>query len=102
MRKNLCEKCCVGTVIYSDKCGKTAVRETMDAEINYVIYMELYSGGKMTDGKYQKTYIAGSIEHCTTQHFESTLLSSSGETKNLRNSKQSREPKRTIHMYDRN
>jgi hypothetical protein len=60
MRKNLCEKCCVGTVIYSDKCGKTAVWET-DVEINNVIYMELYSGAKMADGKYRKTYIAGPI-----------------------------------------
>jgi hypothetical protein len=33
----------VGTVIYSDKCGKTAVRETVDAKINNVIYMELWS-----------------------------------------------------------
>jgi hypothetical protein len=55
MRKNLCEKCCVGTVIYSDKCGKTAVRETVDAETNNIIYMELYSGAKMADGKYRKT-----------------------------------------------
>jgi hypothetical protein len=59
MRKNLCEKCCVGTVIYNDKCGKTAVRETVDAEINNVIYMELYSGAKMAD---RKTYVAGSID----------------------------------------
>jgi hypothetical protein len=62
MRKNLCEKCCVGTVICSDKCGKTAVRETVDAEINNVIYMELYSGAKMADGKYRKTYVAGSVD----------------------------------------
>jgi hypothetical protein len=59
MRKNLCEKCCAGTVIYSNKCGKMAVRETVDAEINNVIYMELYSGDKMADGKYRKTYVAG-------------------------------------------
>jgi hypothetical protein len=52
MWKNLCEICCVGTVIYSNKCGKTAVRETVDAEINNVIYMELYLGAKMADGKY--------------------------------------------------
>jgi hypothetical protein len=25
MLKNLCEKCCVGTVIYSGKCGKMVV-----------------------------------------------------------------------------
>jgi hypothetical protein len=62
MRKNLFEKCCVGTVIYSNKCGKTAVQETVDAEINNVIYMELYSGAKMADGKYRKTYVAGSVD----------------------------------------
>jgi hypothetical protein len=62
MRKNLCEKCRVGTVIYSDKCGKTAVRETVDVEVNNVIYMELYSGAKMADGKYRKTYIAELID----------------------------------------
>jgi hypothetical protein len=62
MWKNLCEKCCVGTVIYSDKCGKTAVREMVDAEINNVIYMELYSGAKMANGKYRKTYVAGSVD----------------------------------------
>jgi hypothetical protein len=62
MRKNLCEKSYVGTVIYSDKCGKTAVRETVNAEINNVIYMELYSGAKTADGKYRKTYVEGSID----------------------------------------
>jgi hypothetical protein len=67
MRKNLYEKCYVGTVIYSNKCVKTAVRETVDAEINN-IYMELYSGAKMADGKYRKTYVAGSV------HLENTVL----------------------------
>jgi hypothetical protein len=62
MRKNLCEKCCVGTVIYIDKCGKTVVRKTVDAKINNVIYVELYSGAKMADGKYRKTYVAGSVD----------------------------------------
>jgi hypothetical protein len=62
MRKNLCKKCCVGTVIYSDKCGKTAVWETVDTEINNVIYMELYLGPKMVDGTYRKTYVAGLID----------------------------------------
>jgi hypothetical protein len=54
------------TVIYSDKCGKTAVQETVDAEINNVIYMELYSGAKIADGKYRKTYVAGSIDRDNT------------------------------------
>jgi hypothetical protein len=34
----------------------------MDAEINNVIYMELYSGPKMVCGKYGKTNLAGSID----------------------------------------
>jgi hypothetical protein len=34
----------------------------VDAEINNVIYMELYSVAEMADGKYQKTYVAGSID----------------------------------------
>jgi hypothetical protein len=29
----------------------------MDAEINNVIYMELYSGAKMVDDKYSKTNV---------------------------------------------
>ena len=35
-----------------DECGKTIVRGTMDAGINNVIYMELYSGPKMANGRY--------------------------------------------------
>jgi hypothetical protein len=34
----------------------------VDAEINNVIYMELNSGAKMADGKYRKTYVAGSVD----------------------------------------
>jgi hypothetical protein len=41
---------------------KTAVWETVDAEINNIICMELYSGAKMADGKYRKTYVAGLID----------------------------------------
>jgi hypothetical protein len=44
------------------KCGKSAVREMVDAEINNVIYMELYSGAKMANSKYRKTYVAGSVD----------------------------------------
>jgi hypothetical protein len=32
---------------------KKAVRETVDAEINNIINMKLYSGAKMADGKYR-------------------------------------------------
>jgi hypothetical protein len=38
----------------------------MDAEINNVIYMELYSGPKMANGKYGKTNVAGSIDRDST------------------------------------
>jgi hypothetical protein len=69
MRKNVCEKCCVGTVIYSDKCGKTAVGETVDAEINNIIYTELYSGAKMADSKYRKTYVAVSVDQENTVYY---------------------------------
>jgi hypothetical protein len=47
MQQNPCGKCCVGTGFTSDKCG-----ETMDAEINNVIYIKLYSGAKMMDDEY--------------------------------------------------
>jgi hypothetical protein len=43
---------------------------TMDAEINNVIYMELYLGPKMVHGKYGKTNVAGSIDR------DSTVLTS--------------------------
>jgi hypothetical protein len=38
----------------------------MDAEINNVIYMELYSGPKMAHDKYEKTNVAGSIDRDST------------------------------------
>ena len=43
-----------------DECGKTIVRGTMDAVINNVIYMELYSGPKMANGRCGKTMDRGS------------------------------------------
>jgi hypothetical protein len=39
---------------------------TMDAEINNIIYMELYLGPKMAHGKYRKTNVAGSIDRDST------------------------------------
>jgi hypothetical protein len=41
---------------------------TMDAEINNVIYMELYMGPKMAHSKYEKTNVAGSIDRDSTVH----------------------------------
>jgi hypothetical protein len=46
---------------------------TMDAEINNVIYMELYSGPKMAHGKYGKTNVAGSIDQDSTVDVWGTL-----------------------------
>jgi hypothetical protein len=40
----------------------------MDAEINNVIYMQLYSGPQMAHGKYRKTNVAVSID------WDSTVL----------------------------
>jgi hypothetical protein len=42
--------------------GKREVGETMDAKINNVIYMELYSGPKMMDDEYLKSNITRSID----------------------------------------
>jgi hypothetical protein len=39
---------------------KTAVRDMVDAKIN-VIYMELYSGAKMANGKYRKSTLRGRL-----------------------------------------
>jgi hypothetical protein len=39
---------------------------TMDAEINNVIYVELYSGPKMVHDKYGKTNVVGSIDRDST------------------------------------
>jgi hypothetical protein len=50
MQYNPCGKCCVGNMIYNEKGGKTK-----NAEINNIVYMELYSGAKMVNEKYLKT-----------------------------------------------
>jgi hypothetical protein len=50
MQHNPCRKCCARNVIYNEKGGKTK-----NAEINNVVYMELYSGAKMVNEKYFKT-----------------------------------------------
>jgi hypothetical protein len=41
-------------------------RRTMDAEVNNVIYMELYSEAKMVDDKYLKTNNVRSIDRDST------------------------------------
>ena len=42
------------------------VRGTMDAGINNVIYMELYSGPKMANGRCGKTIDTGTIDRVST------------------------------------
>jgi hypothetical protein len=64
MEENPCGK--FGNMIYNDKGRKTIGRGTMDAEINNVIYMELYSGPKMAHDKYEKTNVARSIHRDST------------------------------------
>jgi hypothetical protein len=44
------------------KAEKRQFTGTMNAKINHVIYMELYSVAKMVDDKYEKTNVAGSID----------------------------------------
>jgi hypothetical protein len=46
----------------------------VDAEINNVIYMELNSGAKLADGKYRKTYIAGSVNQENTTVFHEIMV----------------------------
>jgi hypothetical protein len=46
----------------------------MDAEINNVIYMELYSGPKMAHGKYEKTDVARSIDRDSTVYVSPSCL----------------------------
>jgi hypothetical protein len=55
-----------GNVMYNEKSGKTVGLVTMDAEINTVIYVELYSGAKMVDDKYLKTNNVRSINRDST------------------------------------
>jgi hypothetical protein len=50
----------------------------MDAEINNVIYMELYSGAKMVDDEYYKTNVARLIDR------DSTVLCQDGWRERLR------------------
>ena len=57
-----------------DECGKTIVHGTINAGLNNVIYMELYSGPKMANGRCGKTIDTGMIDRGSTvykmQHLE--------------------------------
>jgi hypothetical protein len=50
----------------NDECGKTIVRGTMDAGINNVIYMELYSGPQLANDECGKTIDTGTIDRGST------------------------------------
>jgi hypothetical protein len=52
----------------NNQCGKTIVRETMDAGINNLIYMEFHSGPKMANGTCGKTIVVGTIGRGSTVH----------------------------------
>jgi hypothetical protein len=54
----LCRDCDLQAI----KAEKWQVLGTMNVKINNVIYMELYSGAKMVDDKYEKMNFAGSID----------------------------------------
>jgi hypothetical protein len=55
----------------------------MDAGINNVIYMELYSGPKMANGTCGKTIVAGTIDRGSTVfNFTSFLLQKSSVADN--------------------
>jgi hypothetical protein len=53
MQQNPCGKCCVGNVICNEKGRK--IDETKNAEINNIVYMELYLGPKRVNEKDLKT-----------------------------------------------
>jgi hypothetical protein len=55
MQHNSCGKYCVGNVIYHEKPKTRKTRETKNAKINNIVYMELYSGAKMVNEKDLKT-----------------------------------------------
>jgi hypothetical protein len=62
MREMLCRDCDLQAI----NAEKRQFGGTMDAEINNIIYMELYSGPKMAHGKYGKTNVAGSMDQDST------------------------------------
>ena len=57
---------CRDVDLHTVNAGKTIVRGTMDAGINNVIYMELYSGPKMANGRCGKTIDTGTIDRGST------------------------------------
>jgi hypothetical protein len=66
MQQNPCGNAVSGQDLQAINAGKREVGETMDAKINNVMYMELYSGPKMMDEEYLKSNIARSIDRDST------------------------------------
>jgi hypothetical protein len=60
------ENAVLGPDLQAINAGKREVGETMDAKINNVIYMELYSGPMIMDDEYLKSNIARSIDQDST------------------------------------
>jgi hypothetical protein len=65
-RKSMWEMLCLVRDLRAINAEKRQFRGTINAEINNVIYMELYSGPKMAHGKHEKTNVAGSIDQDST------------------------------------
>jgi hypothetical protein len=65
-RKSMWEMLCLDRDLQAIKAEKRQFAGTINAEINNVIYMELYSGPKMAHGKYEKINVAGSIDRDST------------------------------------
>jgi hypothetical protein len=60
------EMLCLDRDLQAINAEKRQFGETINAEINNVIYVELYSGPKMAHGKYAKTNVAGLIDRDST------------------------------------
>jgi hypothetical protein len=60
------EMLCLNRDLQAINAEKRQFTGTINAEINNVIYMELYSGPKMAHGKYEKKNVAGSINRDST------------------------------------
>jgi hypothetical protein len=67
-RKSMWEMLCRDRDLQVINVEKRQFRGTVNAEINNVIYMELYLGPKMAQGKYGKTNVAGSIDRDSTAY----------------------------------
>jgi hypothetical protein len=67
-RKSTWEMLCRDRDLQAINAKKQQFGGMMDAEINNIIYMELYSGPKMAHGKYGNLNVVGSIDRDSTVH----------------------------------